>query len=132
MFGPHNSAYAFLDTTDIPTNRPTDRPTHIYIQYHAKSRLNTSVWGSLRSPNNCVKREKLVLYLVNSLSPRLCVYKLPRYCKGTNYQGWFNFVFFVELLLKFIGFRPRCYVVAMCIILVSALIFFKLMHLATS
>ena len=39
-FGPRNSAYAFWTTTDIPT----------YI-YHAKSRLNTPVWGSLRSPN---------------------------------------------------------------------------------
>ena len=44
-FGPRNSAYAFWTTTDIPTDRPT------YI-YHAKSRLNTPVWGSLRSPNN--------------------------------------------------------------------------------
>ena len=43
-FGPRNSAYAFWTTTDIPTDRPT------YI-YHAKSRLNTPVWGSLRSPN---------------------------------------------------------------------------------
>ena len=39
-FGPRNSAYAFWTTTD----------THIYI-YHAKSRLNTAMWGSLRSPN---------------------------------------------------------------------------------
>ena len=44
-FGPRNSAYAFWNTTDIPTDRPT------YI-YHAKSRLNTPVWGSLRSPND--------------------------------------------------------------------------------
>ena len=36
-----NSAYAFWHTTDIPT----------YYIYHAKSRLNTPVWGSLRSPN---------------------------------------------------------------------------------
>ena len=42
-FGPRNSAYAFLDH---------DRHTDIYIYiYHAKSRLNTPVWGSLRSPN---------------------------------------------------------------------------------
>ena len=39
-FGTRISAYAFWTTTDIPT----------YI-YHAKSRLNTPVWGSLRSPN---------------------------------------------------------------------------------
>ena len=41
--GPLNYAYAFWPTTDIPTN--------IYI-YHANSRLNTPVWGSLRSPND--------------------------------------------------------------------------------
>ena len=35
---PRNSACAFWP--------------HIYIIYHAKSRLNTPVWGSLRSPNN--------------------------------------------------------------------------------
>ena len=29
----------------------SDVPWYKYI-YHAKSRLNTSVWGSLRSPNN--------------------------------------------------------------------------------
>ena len=37
-FGSRNSAYAFLDTTDIHTDIP-------------KSRLNTPVWGSLHSPN---------------------------------------------------------------------------------
>ena len=36
-----NSAYA--------VNLTYDRHMHIYI-YHAKSRLNTPVWGSLRSP----------------------------------------------------------------------------------
>ena len=41
-FGPRISAYAFHD-------RHTYRHTYIY---HAKSRLNTPVWGSLRSPNN--------------------------------------------------------------------------------
>ena len=44
-FGPRISAYAFWTRTDIHTDR------HTYI-YHAKSRLNTPVWGSLRSPNN--------------------------------------------------------------------------------
>ena len=43
-FGPRISAYAFGTSTDIHTDR------HTYI-YHAKSRLNTLVWGSLRSPN---------------------------------------------------------------------------------
>ena len=38
------SAYAVNLTYDRHTYR------HIYI-YHAKSRLNTPVWGSLRSPN---------------------------------------------------------------------------------
>ena len=41
-FCPRISAYAFWTTTYIHTYRPT---------YHAKSRLNTPVWGSLRSPN---------------------------------------------------------------------------------
>ena len=44
VFGPRNSAYAVNLTYE--TYRQ-----HIYI-YHAKSRLNTPVWGSLRSPNN--------------------------------------------------------------------------------
>ena len=48
----HNSAYAVNLTYDRHT--PTYRQ-HIYI-YHAKSRLNTPVWGSLRSPN--YKRNK--------------------------------------------------------------------------
>ena len=43
MFGPRNSAYAVNLTYE--TYRQ-----HIYI-YHAKSRLNTPVWGSLRLPN---------------------------------------------------------------------------------
>ena len=47
MFGPRNSAYAVNLTYE--TYRHTY--IHIYI-YHAKSRLNTPVWGSLRSPNN--------------------------------------------------------------------------------
>ena len=45
-FGPRISAYAFWTTTDIHTDRHTYRPTYL-----AKSRLNTPVWGSLRSPN---------------------------------------------------------------------------------
>ena len=41
IFGPRNTAYALWHTK-------TYKPTHIY---HAKSRLNTPVWGSLCSPN---------------------------------------------------------------------------------
>ena len=46
-FGPRISAYAFWTTTDIHTD----------IIYHAKSRLNTPVWGSLRSPNYTLHTE---------------------------------------------------------------------------
>ena len=42
-FGPRNSAYAFLDTTDIHTDIP-------------KSRLNTPVWGS---PNKQKRKANL-------------------------------------------------------------------------
>ena len=46
VFGPRNSAYAVNLTYE------TYRHIYIYIYiYHAKSRLNTPVWGSLRSPN---------------------------------------------------------------------------------
>ena len=46
MFGPRNSAYAFWHMVDICIR--TYR--HIYV-YHAKSQLNSPLWGSLRSPN---------------------------------------------------------------------------------
>ena len=39
----------------IPCDLTYDR--HINI-YHAKSRLNTPVWGSLRSPNNSPHEEE--------------------------------------------------------------------------
>ena len=46
--GLRNSAYAVNLTYD----RHTYRHTYIHTDiYHAKSRLNTPVWGSLRSPN---------------------------------------------------------------------------------
>ena len=50
MFDPRNSAYA--------VNLTYETYRHIYI-YHAKSRLNTPVWGSLRSPN-----EEFVVFVV--------------------------------------------------------------------
>ena len=44
-FGPRISAYAFWTMTDIHTD------------IHAKSRLNTPVWGSFRSPNYTLHTE---------------------------------------------------------------------------
>ena len=35
----------------IPPTHFRTRQTYRHIMYHAKSRLNTPVWGSLRSPN---------------------------------------------------------------------------------
>ena len=46
--GPRNSTYAVNLTYDRHTDIHTDIPTYIY---HVKSRLNTPVWDSLRSPN---------------------------------------------------------------------------------
>ena len=51
--GLRNSAYAVNLTYE--TYRQ-----HIYI-YHAKSRLNTPVWGSLRSPNYCNSSGRAIL-----------------------------------------------------------------------
>ena len=51
--GPHNSTYA--------VNLTYDRHMHIYI-YHAKSRLNTPVWGSLRSPNRASQFARRIFF----------------------------------------------------------------------
>ena len=68
-FGPRISAYPFWTTTDIHTYRPT---------YHAKSRLNTPVWGSLRSLNNyvsCVQKRvgriiyNYIIYITRKMVP---------------------------------------------------------------
>ena len=49
MFGPRNSAYAFLDTTDIPT----DRPTNVYISCEI-SIEHPSVGARFARPINCI------------------------------------------------------------------------------
>ena len=45
-------------TLSLPTHFGHDRHTDIY---HAKSRLNTPVWGSLRSPNYAISPRHNVL-----------------------------------------------------------------------
>ena len=71
---PRNSAYAFWPTTDT---------IYIYI-YHAKSRLNTPVWGSLRSPNNCTNK-KLTICRKGGQSLQACNYVKGRnHCRNMN------------------------------------------------
>ena len=66
VFGPCNPAYAFWHTVDIQTDT-------CYI-YHVKSRLNTPVWGSLRSPNNNhIPVKNLIFHVIaHILSNTLC------------------------------------------------------------
>ena len=86
-FGPRNSAYAFWTTTD----------THTYI-YHAKSRLNTPVWGSLRSPNYIPPPLTVHLSMTRSVRYQPILHTLY-YTRHTEHAYCLSYFFFNNVVI---------------------------------
>ena len=84
MFGPRNSAYAVNLTYE------TYRHIYIYIYiYHAKSRLNTPVWGSI---NNSEEFETFIVYLADKYISLYHKYSKGKEKYANLYLAWLDVI----------------------------------------